>query len=148
MRENDRPAPSAVQAALLVRTLIGRLRRLVLNASEAEDLTMGQVSVLARLGKTPGVTASALAATEGVRHQSMTTTVAALAAAGLVEKHPDPQDGRRMLITLTAEGRRRVEEGRQARSEWLATRLQDRCTEEERQLVIAAMGALEKLIDD
>jgi DNA-binding MarR family transcriptional regulator len=85
---------------------------------------------------------------DGVRHQSMTATVAALAALGLVERSPDPDDGRRLLIALTAEGRRRVEEGRQARTEWLAGQLQDKCTEEERRAVIAAMGVLHRLTHD
>ncbi|MER6976374.1 MarR family transcriptional regulator, partial [Streptomyces carpinensis] len=49
---------------------------------------------------------------------------------------------------LTAEGRRRAEEGRQARGEWLAAQLQEKCTEEERQTVIAAMAVLERLVHD
>ncbi|MEV7970775.1 MarR family transcriptional regulator [Sphaerisporangium sp. NPDC088356] len=52
-----------------------------------------------------GVTASELASAEGVRHRSMTATVASLIALGLVERRPDPDDGRRLLIGLTAEGR-------------------------------------------
>jgi DNA-binding MarR family transcriptional regulator len=84
---------------------------------------------------------------EGVRPQSMTATVASLTALGLVERRPDPDDGRRLLIALTA-CRRRVEEGRQARQEWLAGELQDKCTEEERRAVIAAMAVLERLTHD
>ncbi|MGW4544956.1 MarR family winged helix-turn-helix transcriptional regulator [Streptomyces violaceorubidus] len=148
MSENERPSPSAVQASREVRAVISRLRRRILRASEVEDLTLGQSSVLARLSDQGGVTASELAAIEGVRHQSMTATVTALASMGLVERHPDPDDGRRLLITLTAEGVRRVEEGRQARTEWLAGRLQERCTEEERRTVIAAMAVLERLNRD
>ncbi|MGQ4443765.1 MarR family winged helix-turn-helix transcriptional regulator, partial [Streptomyces violaceoruber] len=109
---------------------------------------LGQSSVLARLSDRGSVTASELAAIEGVRHQSMTATVTALASMGLVERRPDPDDGRRLLITLTPEGVRRVEEGRQVRTEWLAERLQDRCTEEERRTVIAAMAVLERLNRD
>jgi hypothetical protein len=41
-----------------------------------------------------------------------------------------------------------VEEGRQARTEWLAGRLQDRCTEAEREAVIAAMAVLQRLTRD
>ncbi|MEV8127270.1 MarR family transcriptional regulator [Streptomyces sp. NPDC085944] len=148
MNENASPSPSAVQASREVRAVISRLRRRILKASEAEDLTLSQSSVLARLSDTGGVTASELAATEGVRHQSMTATVTALASMGLVERHPDPDDGRRLLLTLTAEGVRRVEEGRQVRTEWLADRLQARCTEEERRAVIAAMAVLERLTRD
>ncbi|MFI1753186.1 MarR family winged helix-turn-helix transcriptional regulator [Streptomyces sp. NPDC020571] len=148
MSKNESLSPSAVRASREVRAVISRLRRRILKASEVEDLTLGQASVLARLSDQGGVTASELAATEGVRHQSMTATVTALASMGLVERQPDPDDGRRLLITLTAEGVRRVEEGRQARTEWLAERLQDRCTEEERRTVIAAMAVLERLNRD
>ncbi|MET8288861.1 MarR family winged helix-turn-helix transcriptional regulator [Streptomyces sp. NPDC048448] len=148
MTETPRPSPSAVQASRQVRTVISRLRRRILNAAEAEDITLGQASVLTHLSGRPGVTASELAAAEGVRHQSMTTTIASLTALGLVERHPDPDDRRRLLIALTEEGHRRVEEGRQVRQEWLAGRLQERCTEEERRTVMAAMTVLERLTHD
>ncbi|WP_405775532.1 MarR family winged helix-turn-helix transcriptional regulator [Streptomyces sp. NBC_00859] len=148
MSEYPDLSPSAVQASRDVRAVISRLRRRIMNASEVEDITLGQASVLARLSGEEGVTASELASAEGVRHQSMTTTVTSLAAMGLVRRSPDPDDGRRLLIALTAEGHRRVEEGRQARTEWLAGRLQERCTEDERQAVIAAMGVLERLTHD
>ncbi|MGW2658928.1 MarR family winged helix-turn-helix transcriptional regulator [Streptomyces sp. NPDC001478] len=149
--KNPRPAPSpsAVQASQQVRAVISRLRRRILNAAEPEDMTLGQASVLARLtGLDRGVTASDLAAAEGVRHQSMTATVAALERLALVERQRDPDDGRRMLVSLTPEGRRRVAEGRQARQEWLAGELQNRCTEEERRAVITAMTVLERLTHD
>ncbi|MFJ4801434.1 MarR family winged helix-turn-helix transcriptional regulator [Streptomyces murinus] len=148
MSENPSLSPSAVEASREVRAVISRLRRRILKASEAEDITLGQASVLARLADKGGVTASELATAEGVRHQSMTAMVAALVALGLVERAPDPDDGRRLLIELTAAGRRRVEKGRQARTEWLAGRLQERCTEEERRNVIAAMAVLERLTHD
>ncbi|MFJ2417853.1 MarR family winged helix-turn-helix transcriptional regulator [Streptomyces brevispora] len=145
MNESPRTSPSAVQASREVRTVIGRLRRRILNAAEAEDITFGQESVLTRLSGKQGVTASELAAAEGVRHQSMTATVASLTALGLTERRPDPDDGRRLLIALTPQGQRRVAEGRQVRQEWLAGELQEKCTEEERLAVIAAMAVLERL---
>jgi DNA-binding MarR family transcriptional regulator len=148
MNESTRLSPSSVRASREIRALISRLRRRILNAAEAEDLSFGQASVLARLSGQQGVTASELASAEGVRHQSMTTTVASLSALGLVERRPDPDDGRRLLIALTGDGHRRVEEGRQARQEWLAGQLQDKCTEDERLAVIAALAVLERLTHD
>jgi DNA-binding MarR family transcriptional regulator len=124
------------------------LRRRIRAAGGTDDISLTQASVLARLTDNEGLSASDLATAEGMRHQSMTTTVAALADLGLVERRPDPGDGRRRLIALTAEGRRRAEAGRQARGEWLATELQRKCTEEERQTVIAAMAVLERLTHD
>src|SRR5215470_8032899 len=111
MSENPDLSPSAIQASRDFRAVISRLRRRILKASEAQDITLGQASVLARLSDRPGVTASELAADEGVRHQSMTAMVTSLAAMGLVERSPDPDDGRRLLIALTPEGHRRVVEG-------------------------------------
>ncbi|MBB4683546.1 MarR family winged helix-turn-helix transcriptional regulator [Amycolatopsis jiangsuensis] len=145
---SESPARSAVEASQRIRTVVGRLRRRILNAASAEDITLAQVSVLTHLTRSPGRTVSELAAADGVRHQSMTSTISSLHTRGLVERAPDPTDRRRMLITLTAEGHRRVAEGRQLRQEWLTGQLQDRCTEEERHLVIAAMTVLERLTLD
>lgn len=148
MSEDSHPSPSAVRASHQVRAVIGRLRRRIRDASGTEDISLTQASVLARLTGDEGLTTSDLAAVEGMRHQSMAATVGALAGLDLVERHRDPDDGRRMLIALTAEGRRRAEEARQARGEWLAAELQRKCTEEERQTVIAAMAVLERLVRD
>ncbi|MBV2358063.1 MarR family transcriptional regulator [Streptomyces sp. J2-1] len=144
------PSPSAVHASQLVRSVVGRLRRRIRTASESDDITLGQTAVLGLLsdGDAGGMTVSDLAAAEGMRHQSMTSTVAPLVTDGLVERRRDPDDGRRLLLVLTEAGRRRVEEGRQARREWLAARLEEKCTEEERRTVIAAMTVLERLIHD
>ncbi|MGC0363941.1 DNA-binding MarR family transcriptional regulator [Rhodococcus sp. 27YEA15] len=148
MTENSPLSSTSAQASQAVRTVISRLRRRILRAAEAEDITLGQASVLARLSDTPGMTAAELATVEGVRHQSMTATVNSLGTSGLVERRPDPDDGRRVLLSLTAAGSRRVEEGRTARQEWLTGQLQVRCTEEERLTVIAAMSVLNRLTDD
>ncbi|MFD3926297.1 MarR family winged helix-turn-helix transcriptional regulator [Streptomyces sp. NPDC058614] len=136
---------SAARAALDLRVAFSRLRRRIREVSETDDLTPSQVSALTLVSKSGAATASALAAAEGVRPQSMATTLAALDEQGLIERSPDPNDGRRQLVTLTDTGRERVEGTRQAREEWLARAFQDRCTEAERQTVVEAMAVLERL---
>lgn len=136
---------SAARAAQDLRVAFSLLRRRIREVSAKQDLTPSQVSALTLVSKSGAATASALAATEGVRPQSMAATLAALDGYGLIQRNPDPGDGRRQLVTLTEAGRERVEGTREARSAWLAHAFEERCTEEERQTVIAAMALLERL---
>src|SRR5262245_33591091 len=55
---------------------------------------------------------AALAEAEGVRPPTMSKLVVELEAAGLVEKAPDPEDGRGLLISATAKGRKVMLAGR------------------------------------
>jgi DNA-binding MarR family transcriptional regulator len=144
-RNNAGVSDSAARAAQDLRVAFSLLRRRIREVSEAQDLTPSQISALTLVSKSGAATASALAAVEGVRPQSMAATLAALDQYGLIQRNPDPGDGRRQLVTLTDAGRERVEGTRQARSEWLARAFEERCTEDERQTIIEAMTLLERL---
>jgi DNA-binding MarR family transcriptional regulator len=136
---------SAARAARDLRVVFSRLRRRLREVAQDTDLSPSQESALTLVGKHGAATASALAATEGVRPQSMATTLAALEQQGLIRRAPDPADGRRQLVTLTEAGRARVEDNRQARSEWLARAFQERYTEEERQAVLEVLELMDRL---
>ena len=116
------PPPSACprpRAAHDLRVVFSRLRRRLREVDDTDELTPSQMSVLSRLGKEGAATASDLAAAERVRPQSMAATLAALDQCGLVVRRPDPDDGRRQLVSLSPAGtaRRRPPA---AREEWLA----------------------------
>ncbi|HEY7487303.1 MAG TPA: MarR family transcriptional regulator [Streptosporangiaceae bacterium] len=136
---------SAVQAAREVRTLFSRLRRRLKETYDTEGLTPSQTSVLSRLSKDGPGSTSDLAAAERVRHQSMAATLAVLDERGLIERRPDPDDGRRQLVSLSEAGQTFLADKRRAGEEWLARALQTRYTERERQLVIEALALLERL---
>ncbi|MEU9397215.1 MarR family transcriptional regulator [Streptomyces sp. NPDC048324] len=136
---------SAARAARDLRVVLSRLRRRIREVAEDDELTPSQVSALTLVAKHGAATASALATAEGVRPQSMATTLAALDRHGLIRRNPDPADGRRQLVTLTEDGHRRVQGDRQAREEWLARALQDRFTEGERQTLLEGLALLERL---
>jgi DNA-binding MarR family transcriptional regulator len=137
---------SALQASLDVRAMVSRLRRRLLAVTDAGDITPAQASVLTRLGRGDASTASALATAEHVRPQSMAVTLATLEQSGLITRTPDPSDGRRQIVELTAGGHERLEGVREAREEWLATSFQNAFSEDERQVIIASMALLERLV--
>ncbi|MGV9252724.1 MarR family winged helix-turn-helix transcriptional regulator [Streptomyces sp. NPDC003697] len=136
---------SAARAARDLRVMFSRLRRRIREVAQDEDLTPSQVSALALVGKHGAATASALASAEGVRPQSMAATLGALDQHGLIRRSPDPDDGRRQLVTLTDAGRERLEGDRQVREEWLARAFEDRYTEEERRTLVEAFALMERL---
>jgi len=143
----QRISPSAVQAASQVRVVFGRVKRRLKDLADQDDLTPSQSSVLSRLDKDGPASASELAAAERVRPQSMAAILAALRETDLIERHPDPQDGRRQVVSLTTTGRHRLQGDRRVRQEWLAQTLQDRCTEADRQLILTALELLDNALE-
>jgi len=127
--------------------MFSRLRRQLKDVATGGGLTPSQTAVLTRLWKDGASSASALAAAERVRPQSMAAIVAALDEHGLIHRAPDPDDGRRQVISLTAAGRRRAESDRQVREEWLARAIQERYSQRERRVINDALALLQRLND-
>jgi DNA-binding MarR family transcriptional regulator len=138
---------SAAAAARDIRVVFSRLRRRLRDIAVGGDLTPSQTAVLTRLWKEGASSASALAGAERVRPQSMATIVAALGQRGLIERTPDPEDGRRQVVSLTEAGRQRAESDRQVREEWLARVIQERYSERERRVILEALALLERLTE-
>ncbi|RKN22509.1 MarR family transcriptional regulator [Micromonospora musae] len=135
----------AVRAAHELRVVFSRLRRQLREVADRNGLTPSQVSVLSRLATGGPASASDLAAAERVRPQSMAAILAPLTEQRLIARTPDPTDGRRQLVSLTAAGQARVAGDRQAREEWLARALQERYTDAERAAIVEALALLDRL---
>src|SRR5579863_4220731 len=115
------PADPAAMAARL-RLAVMRLNRR-LRSQVAGGLTPSQISTLATVDRLETPTLGELAAAEMVQPPSMTRTVASLEAAGMLERLPDPTDGRVARVRATAEGRRTLQRIRSMRTALLAQRL-------------------------
>src|ERR1700689_254905 len=93
----DGISESAGAAARDLRVMFSRLRRQLKEVATGGGLTPSQTAVLTRLWKDGASTASALAAAERGRPQSMATIVTALDEHCLIQRVPDPEDGRRQV---------------------------------------------------
>ena len=137
-----RPSAQVVTAASDLRFVLGQLvRRLRAEYS----FPVAQASVLSRLDRDGAQTTSGLAAAERVRPQSMAQTLGELESAGLIARHPDSDDRRRVLIELTPLGRERVLEARGRREDWLAAAIADELDSEEQRTLLAAVPLLRRL---
>ncbi len=144
-------SPDTARASVLagdLRGLFRKLKRRLREQADVGDLTPSQTSVLLRLEQEGPATVSALSRAEGVRPQSMRVTVAALEAAGHVSGHPDPDDGRQTIISLTDACRQWIVEGRAARQDWLTRRIATTLSAEEQQAVATATRLLHRVLGD
>jgi DNA-binding MarR family transcriptional regulator len=136
------PSSQVANAASELRLVLGQLVRRL----RAEyTFPVAQASVLSRLDREGAQTASALAAAERVRPQSMAQTLSELEAAGLIERRPDPGDRRRIQIELTEQGRARVLEERGKREGWLAAAIAAELSPDEQRTLLDAVPLLQRL---
>ena len=149
---SDRPGISSPERAsalaLELRTSLGKLKRKLRGQAGQEDLTSSQISVLLRLEKDGPATVSNLARAEAMRPQSMSAVMAPLEATGLVSGTPDPNDGRQTLFALTKMCRKRLQERRSAKQDWLASTIQTRLSAQEQERLAAALEILARLVED
>jgi DNA-binding MarR family transcriptional regulator len=129
-----------------LRVSLLRLARRVRAEKADADLTDAQLSVLATLERRGPQSLKALAELERVQPPSMTRTVGCLAERGLLERRPDPKDGRQAIVDLTPSGRAAVLETRRRRDLWLGRRLEE-LDPAERELLAAASEILRRIAE-
>jgi len=106
-----------------LRIAIMRLARRMRLERADEDVTDGQLSVLFVLTKHGAQTLGALSEHERVTPPSMNRTVNALENNGLIVRESSPDDGRKVLITLTDRARALVAETQRRRVAWFSRQL-------------------------
>jgi DNA-binding MarR family transcriptional regulator len=118
---------SLTDAAARLRLAIVRTsRRLRQEAAGAGGrLTPTAVAALATVERHGPLTPSELAEIERVKRPSATRTLRVLGEAGLVERAPDPADGRSALVSVTPAGRERLRRLRGRKNAYLARRMRE-----------------------
>ena len=138
-------APDVHDIAAVLRVSVGMLLRRLRQVRPDDELSLPESSALARLDRIGPATPGALAKVEQISPQSMGATLAALQARGLIERHPDPGDGRRVVLSVTEAGLELLRNKRGARTEQLAQALSAGFTPAELGQLAAAAPLLERL---
>ena len=136
--------PRAEQAAARLHSAAIRLLRMVRREDRASGLSGPRLSALSVVVFAGPLSLAELAAEEQVRAPTMTRTVDALVAAGLVTRETEPRDRRMVRIAATDEGRRLLDEGRRRRVRAITERL-SRLAESERRALERGVELIERL---
>jgi DNA-binding MarR family transcriptional regulator len=124
--ETTRDTSLTDSAARLRMGVVRTARRLRQEAAgEASGLTPTSTAALATIERHGPLTPSELADIERVKRPTVTRTLGCLEREGLIDRTPDPDDGRSNLISVNAAGRERLRRLRGRKNAYLARRMRD-----------------------
>jgi DNA-binding MarR family transcriptional regulator len=137
--------PDAGDVAHILISSIGLVIRCARRVKSEGEVSLPELSALKRLERGGPATSAALAKFEQISPQSMGATLGALEARGLIERRPDPHDGRQSVLSLSDAGQQLVRNGRTRRTERIAQALAANFTATELEQLLAAAPLLERL---
>lgn len=142
----DEISPELMRAGSDLRVALGRVIRRVRQGHVTGELTQSETSVLSRLDRDGPATPGCLADLERVKPQAMGVTLAGLVDRALVAREADPDDGRRVLMSVTPAGRKLLTDRRQRTNARVAAALA-RFTPAERERLLSVIPLLEQLAE-
>jgi DNA-binding MarR family transcriptional regulator len=140
----------ATKVAHDLRLAIGRLARRIRQLyalRQGDQLSFTELAVLSRLRRDGPAAASQLANGERVTAQAVGAAITALHQRGLVERAPDPGDGRRTIVSLSDPGRSALTVREQTVIDRMADAVASDFTAAERRQLATATPLLERLAD-
>jgi DNA-binding MarR family transcriptional regulator len=141
------PADSPTDIPNELRPILVRLGRELRKETAQLGVTGGQVTLLYLISQNPGIGVGELAEHERIATPTASGLVDRLERAKLIARLRSETDRRRVGLTITAAGRRKLVAVRARRTVWLTERLQS-LTPAERAAIEAAISPLRRLLQD
>jgi len=136
------------QLASELRSTITRLtKKLRKQSATGEKLSLTERSTIAALDLHKELLPSELAAMEHITTQSMSQVLNNLSELGYITRTASETDKRKVIISLSPEGKSFLYQMRNERDEWLNKALTEVLTEAEQEHLQKALAALQKLVD-
>jgi DNA-binding MarR family transcriptional regulator len=128
---------------------IARLRNRLREASRtnADELSLTQLSILRRLDREGRQTAAQLSVSEHISQQAIAQNLAVLKPAGYVQMETDARDRRKLLISLTSDGKILRESIIASRDAWLVRAIEATFSSDEKAKLEDLLPLLERLAD-
>jgi DNA-binding MarR family transcriptional regulator len=140
------PVTNRTALAQRLRLALARTARRLRQQAGAE-ISPSQASALASIERHGPVTPSEIAQIERISRPTATRVVTRLAEDGLVERMPDPDDGRSALVSATAAGRGRLASMRRRKDAYLSERFRD-LDAADLETLSRAVSILERMLED
>jgi DNA-binding MarR family transcriptional regulator len=137
------PPELARDLRLAVGRLARRLRRMYVDADEG--LSFLELAVLLRLDASGPASPGALAGDEGVTGAAVAAALTRMENQGLVRRSRSREDGRRVVVTITATGRRTLQHRETASLRRIEDVLRDQFSAADRARLAAGIPLLEKV---
>ena len=146
--ERETVDQEAREVAAALYLSVGLFKRRLRQVPAEGELSLPESSALRRLERGGPATVTALAKAEQISVQSMGATLQTLEARRLIERHPDPADGRRSVMSVTEAGLVALSDKRNARIAQLARVLAAEFTPAELGQLMAAIPLIERLAEN
>jgi DNA-binding MarR family transcriptional regulator len=134
--------PAAVERLTLS---IEDFNSLFIRLPASDRLSFSALSVLHTLSRLGPCRLNELVRTEQIKQPALTSAVAKLERDGLIERRPDPSDGRATMLSLTSDGRSVVSRRHADRVERLGS-LIDRLSSAERARLLGIADVLDEIV--
>ena len=121
------------------------LARRMQQVPAGDDLSLPEITALARIDRGGPATSAELARQEQISPQSMGATLSRLEAGGLVGRRADPGDGRRVIMSLTPAGAVALRDRRTARVETITAAIEASLNSTELKRLAAALPLLDRI---
>lgn len=136
------------EIAANLRVVISRLVKILRNETKNDEfLSLTERSTLALVYQNIEILPSELASIEKVTSQSMSQIINKLLKHSFLKKTSSKTDKRKVIITITSNGKKYVEKKRNEKQEWLAHSIFEKTTQREKEVLIKAIKVLTKLVD-
>lgn len=136
------------EIATNLRVVIYRLIKILRNEIKNDELlSLTESSTLSVIYQYTEILPSELAVMEKVTSQSMSQIINKLLRLGYIKKTPSTKDKRKVIITISAFGKKIINKNKQKKQEWLARSIFEKATQKEKEVLVNAIKILTKLVD-